>query len=272
MTLDAALADFIARGGPEELVPQVLGAVIDQGLYVPVREDGGVLLVQRSGDGVPALPGFTAEPDCAAHLPHAAGTVYCDALRLLELIREHGAARLVLFGPDGATVLLPVEALFEAMAGRGVRGAGQRLRLTWSTHPLAVALRDAAAARVRDFPEIHCVWVSHARWLDTGAEHLLVHLAVDADPPGNAGHPLMQALLTEELLIGDGDPMVSALALNRTTHADQIAELERMGLDTVRVDHATGRVEVVSRAYDTAPPPAPPEDRPPKRWWRRGRE
>ncbi|MFJ8042630.1 hypothetical protein ACIRBX_19285 [Kitasatospora sp. NPDC096147] len=246
MALDAALADFVARGGPEEQVPRVVGAVIDQGLYVPVREDGDPVLVQQAGDGVPALPGFGSGPDCAVHLPTAAGTVYCDALRLAELIREYGAARLVLFGPDGSTVLLPVETLFEAMAGRGVRGAGQRLRLSRSTHPLARALRSAAARRVRDFPEIHGVWISRARWLDTGAEHLLVHLAVDADPPGSTGHPFLQALLSEPAVTAaDDGPMVSALAFDRTTHAGQLADLDRMGLDTIRVDRATGRVEVL---------------------------
>jgi hypothetical protein len=48
----------------------------------------------------------------------------------------------------------------------------------------------------------------------SGAEYLMLHLAVDADPPGGAGHPFVQALLTEELVLGDGDPMISALALD----------------------------------------------------------
>ncbi|MFJ1768261.1 hypothetical protein ACIOD2_48650 [Amycolatopsis sp. NPDC088138] len=40
------------------------------------------------------------------------------------------------------------------------------------------------------------------------------------------------------------------LALNTTTHAETIAGLDSMGLDTVRADPGTGRVDVLSREYD----------------------
>ncbi|NUS13594.1 MAG: hypothetical protein HOY69_19690, partial [Streptomyces sp.] len=55
------------------------------------------------------------------------------------------------------------------------------------------------------------------------------------------------------------------------THAASIAELDSMGLDTVRLDAASGRVEVVSRAYDDpaaaerARAALPPRERPPAR-------
>ena len=54
---------------------------------------------------------------------------------------------------------------------RGIAGAGQELQLRPSTHPVAVALRTALARRLPEFPAVQSVWVSHARWLDTGAEH-----------------------------------------------------------------------------------------------------
>jgi hypothetical protein len=66
---------------------------------------------------------------------------------------------------------------------------------------------------------------------------------------------------------------VGSLALNTTAHADAIADLNRMGLDTVRIDDV-GRVEVISREYDEPPTaqtpqePGPTTERP-RRWWQR---
>ncbi|MEV6732554.1 MULTISPECIES: hypothetical protein [unclassified Streptomyces] len=290
MILDAALADLIGQGSSESGTERVLAALIDHGVFVPVHDDGSPYLLRHGADGAPALPGCVSEACCTEHLPNAAGTVRCDVIRLMDIARETGAEQLLLFASDGASVVVPFPALFGAMARRGLRGDGQRLRLTWSTHPLAVALRDAAFRRLREFPDIHCVWVSHARWLDTGSENLMVHMAVDEELPSAASQRFMQTLLNDGVTVGGDDPMVSALALHRVTHAAQIADLDRMRLDTIRIDHSTGRIELISRKYDDpeaaeaarrALSEQQVDDRngdrqdgqdrqsPPRRWWRR---
>ncbi|MEV0413571.1 hypothetical protein AB0I68_22875 [Streptomyces sp. NPDC050448] len=299
MILDAALADLKGQGISEAGVERVLAALIDQGVFVPVLADGSPYFLRHNADGGPALVGCVSEAGCTEHLPDAVGGVRCDGVRLMEIARETGAGQLVLFASDGSSVGVPIPVLFGALARRGVRGDGQRMKLSWSTHPLAVALRDAAFRRLREFPDIHCVWVSHARWLDTGSEHLMVHMAVGEELPSPASQRFMQTLLTEEVTIGGDDPMVSALALHRVTHAATISDLDRFGLDTIRIDHATGRIELISREYDD-PEAAeaarralaeqrnehrnddrqddrndgPQDDRqdeqpPPRRWWRR---
>ncbi|WP_354637532.1 hypothetical protein [Kitasatospora camelliae] len=281
MILDAALTDLLRHGISESGTERVLAALIDHGAFVPVHGDGSLFLLRHKGDSSPALPACVSEACCAEHLPDAADTVYCDAMRLADIARETEAERLLLFASDGSSLAVPAAALFHAMARRGLKGDGQRLRLTSSTHPLAVALRDAVFRRLREFPEIHCVWISSARWLDTGRENLMVHMAVDEELPSPACQRLMQTLLSEEVTIGATDPTVAALALHRVTHAAEIADLDRMALDTVRIDHATGRIEVISREYDD-PEAAeaarralaeqrdePLATRPPRRWWRR---
>ncbi|WP_329380560.1 hypothetical protein OG625_15175 [Streptomyces sp. NBC_01351] len=277
MILDAALADLQGKGISETGAERVLTAVIDQGVFVPARDDGSLYLLLHAENGTPTLPACVSEACCAEHLPDAAGTVYCDAMRLMDIARQVGAEHLLLFASDGSSVAIPLPWLFDAMAQRGQQGNGQRLKLTWSTHPLAVALRDASSRRLREFPNIHCVWVSQARWLDTGSESLMVHMVVDDELPSSASQRFMQALLNEELTIGEEDPMISALALHQVTHAADIANLDRMGLDTVRIDHSTGRIEVISQTYD-APEAAEAgrrahaeqrSEKPPRRWWQR---
>ncbi|MFB6614050.1 hypothetical protein ACFCV9_07505 [Streptomyces sp. NPDC056367] len=281
MILDAALADIQGQGISESGTERVLAALIDQGVFVPVHDDGSLYLLRNAGDSAPALPGCVSEACCAEHLPDAAGTVYCDAVRLMGIARESGVEQLLLFASDGSSFTVPFSVLFKAMAQRGMRGDGQRLRLTWSTHPLAVALRDAAFRRLQEFPDIHCVWVAHARWLDTGSENLMVYTAVDEELPSPASQRFMQTLLNEEVTMGEDDPMVSALALHRVTHAAETANLDRMGLDTIRIDHSTGRIELISREYED-PEAAEaarrahagqrdeqPDEQPQRRWWRR---
>ncbi|MFJ1793210.1 hypothetical protein [Kitasatospora griseola] len=56
------------------------------------------------------------------------------------------------------------------------------------------------------------------------------------------------------------------LPLHITTHADTVARLDRQGLDTVRHDPESGRVQVLSREYDN-PPAAPASQPPAKRRW-----
>ncbi|MFF7751218.1 hypothetical protein ACFZCP_18590 [Streptomyces sp. NPDC007971] len=249
MTINGALADILDRGAAAAESEQLLAALADHGVYVPVQGNGSVLFLQNSEDGAPVLPGYVSEECCAEQLPEAVGAVHCDALRLLDISQQTGVGLLALHSATNwARVPLPL--LSQTLRERGQQVGGQQLRLTWSTHPVAVALRDALVGRVRRFPAVRTVWVSQARRMDTGFEHLMLHVAVDEPLPSASAHRLMETLLAEDVVLPDGAPQVGLLALNTTTHAATIAELERMGLDTVRSDAATGRVEVVSREFD----------------------
>lgn len=243
MTANTALAALLDSSSTDR--DALLAALADHGVHVPVTENGSVMFL-RSEDGSPALPGYVSEECCAELLPSADGAVQCDVLRLLDIAEQTSVEVLVLFSAGGwARVPLPL--LRRALQQRGRDAAGERLKLSWSRHPAAVALRDAAVERIREFPAVRSVWISQARWLDTGVEHLMVHMAVDEELPSASSSRLMEAML------GDGEdrrPQVGLLALHEATHAATIAELDTMGLDTVRADHATGRVDVLSREYD----------------------
>ncbi len=236
-----ALADLLDSSSTDH--DALLAALIDHGVYVPVADNGSVVFL-RNEDGSPALPGYVSEECCADRLPSADGAVHCDVLRLLDIAAQTGVEVLMLFS-TGGWARVPVPLLRRTLQERGRDAAGERMKLTWSRHPAAVALRNAAAERIREFPAVRTVWVSQVRWLDTGIEHLMVHMAVDEELPSPSADRLMTAVLPAE-----DRPQVGLLALNTTTHAATITELDRMGLDTVRADHTTGRVDVLSREYD----------------------
>ncbi|MBE8519756.1 hypothetical protein ILP97_20035 [Amycolatopsis sp. H6(2020)] len=241
MTANTALAGLLDSSSTDH--DALLAALADHGVHVPVAANGSVVFV-RNDDGSPALPGYVSEECCTESLPSAEGAVRCDALRLLDIATQTGVEVLLLFSAGG-WARVPVPLLRRTLQQRGRDAAGERMKLSWSRHPAAVALRDAAVERIRDFPAVRTVWISQARWLDTGAEHLMVHMAVDEELPSSSADQLMAAILT-----GENRPQVGLLALNTSTHAETIAELDRMGLDTVRADHTTGRVDVLSREYD----------------------
>ncbi len=276
MTVNVALADILDRQAAGADPDQLLAALVDAGVFVPVQESGSVLFAQGE-DGAPVLPGFVSEACCAEHLPQAAGAVHCDALRLVDIVEQTGVAVLLLHS-DQNWARVPAPLLLHTLRERGRRAAGERLRLSWSTHPVAVALRDALLRRIREFPAIRTVWVSQARWLDTGAEHLMLHVAVDESLPSPSAQRMVEVLLAEEVVLGAEDPKVGVLALDTGTRAAAIAELESLGLDTVRFDAALGRVEAISREYDvpgaaeaaqTALAERENRQPRPKRWWRR---
>jgi hypothetical protein len=181
VTVNAALADILDRQAAETEAEQLLAALVDDGVFVPVQESGSVLFL-KGEDGAPALPGYVSEACCAEQLPEAVGAVHCDALRLVDIVEQTGVAVLVLHSSK-SWARVPVPLLQRTLRQQGRRAAGERLKLSWSTHPVAVALRDALLRRVREFPAIRTVWVSQARWLDTGAEHLMLHVAVDEPVP-----------------------------------------------------------------------------------------
>jgi len=241
MTANTALAGLLDSASDDH--DALLGALADHGVYIPVAANGSAVFLQNE-DGSPALPGYVSEECRAARLPAADGAVHCDALRLLDIVAQTGVEVLALFSADG-WARVPVPLLRRTLQQRGRDAGGERMKLTWSQHPAAVALRDAAVERIREFPAVRTVWVSQARWLDTGIEHLMVHMAVDEELPSPSADRLMAAMLPA----GDR-PQVGLLALNTSTHAATIAELDRMALDTVRADRTTGRVDVLSREYD----------------------
>ena len=243
------LADILDRGAAAAESGSVLAALADFGLYVPVQHNGSVFFLEGE-DGDPVLPGYVSEACCAQWLPQAAGAVHCDVLRLLDIAKETGVSVLVPHSAAG-WARVPMPLLARTLQERGRSAAGERLKLSWSTHPVAVALRAALARRIGEFPAVHTAWVAQARWLETGAENLMLYIAVDEQLPSTSAQALMQAVISQEVELGSEDPQVGMIALNLSAHASSIAELDRMALDTVRRDPATGRVEIVSREYDT---------------------
>jgi hypothetical protein len=129
---------------------------------------------------------------------------------------------------------VPAQLVFDTMRHRGRQAAGERMKLTRTTHPVAVALREAVQRRLPEFPAIKTVWVSQARWLDTGNENLMLHVAVDEPLPSTSANAMMELLMNEDVPLTEEDPRIGMLALNTTDHADTIAELDVMDVDTVR--------------------------------------
>ncbi|MEZ0064383.1 hypothetical protein ABIA32_000361 [Streptacidiphilus sp. MAP12-20] len=263
------LADLLDRraDGHEPAPEAVLAALFEGGLFVPVTDAGSVTFLPDS-EQPPTLLGFTDAALGAQLLPAAAGMVHCDAARLRDILEKTGVARLGVRSGNGQAIF-PEQVLRDWAA----YGPGAEMKLDWSTDPVAVALRDAVVRRVREFPAVRSVWVAQVRWRASGEEHLMLHVAVDEDLPSASADRLMQVLLGEEVKLGPKHPKVAMLALNTSTHADTIAELERQGLDTVRHDVASGQVQVISREYDD-PPLAPakdaaPQPRPKRRWFGR---
>lgn len=231
MHLNAALADILDRQTADTDDELLLAALVDHGVFVPVQPNGAVLFVEDS-DGGPALPGFVSEACCAEKLGQHVRSVHCDALRLVDITQQTGVGMLALHS-HGGWARVPAPLLIRTLRERGVKGAGQQIQLRRTTHPTAVALGDALRRRLGEFPAIQAVWVSQARWPDTGLEHLMLHIAVDEPLPSASAQRLMEVLLAEEVVLRDQDPQVSSLALNISTHADSIEELAYMGLEAI---------------------------------------
>ncbi|MFJ8042486.1 hypothetical protein ACIRBX_18550 [Kitasatospora sp. NPDC096147] len=270
---NARLAELLDSRAPgHEPAPEaVLTALFEGGAFVPLTPVGTVLFLPDDQQP-PTLLGFTDAALGARLLPEAAGLVHCDADRLRDILEKTGVAVLGIRSGDGQAIF--PEHVLRDWANYG---PGAEVTLDRSTDPVAVALRDALVRRVREFPAVRSVWVARSRWRTTGEEHLMLHVAVDEDLPSASADRLMRVLLGEEVELGPEHPKVSMLPLHTATHAESIARLDRMGLDTVRHDPRSGRVEVVSREYDETPPapPAPPapeagaEARPRRRWFGR---
>ncbi|MEU7730913.1 hypothetical protein AB0B78_37800 [Streptomyces sp. NPDC040724] len=263
------LADLLDRraDGHEPAPDTVLAALFEGGVFVPVTDTGSVMFLPDDKQP-PTLLGFTDAALGAQLLPAAAGMVHCDAARLKDILEKTGVAVLGVRSGNGQAIF-PEQVLRDW----ATYGPGAEMRLDWSTDPVAVALRDALVRRVREFPAVRSVWVAQVRWRASGEEHLMLHVAVDEDLPSASADRLMQILLGEEVKLGPRHPKVGTLALNTTTHADTIAQLDRQGLDTVRHDVESGQVQVISREYDD-PSAAPangaaPPPRAKRRWFGR---
>jgi hypothetical protein len=242
------LADILDRDAAAAESENLLAALADGGVYIPVNAEYSIIFMQV-GD-VPALPGFVSEESCGRHLPNAAGTVHCDAPRLIDIGRQTKVASMVLYSTEN-WAKVPIALLAQTLAQRGHRTQGaQTLKLSWSTHPMAVALRDATRERLLDFPGIQTVWIAHALWLESGNDQLMLHIEVSDDAAPDVAKRLMETLLSEDVPQTVDDPIVAMRVLNPATEAEAIREINAMGLDTVRADHATGRVEVISHEYD----------------------
>ncbi|MFE0632747.1 hypothetical protein ACFW3D_38060 [Streptomyces sp. NPDC058864] len=251
-TTNAALAGMLDRRQPQE-ADQLLAAIIDFGVHVPVDGAGSVMFVGSEDEG-PALPGYVSEACCLRRLPEAAAAVHCDGMRLLDIRRHTNVGALAVFSEQGRA-RVPFELLEQALRTRGQRTTEARtLRLTWSTRPTAVTLRDRLGGLLLDFPHVRCVWIAQARWSDTGPEHLMLHIALADSAPVDAESALMKALLAG-VELGEGARDIAVRALDPRSESDVAAmrELDTLGLDTVRADHAARRVEVISREYDDAP-------------------
>ncbi|GLW35315.1 hypothetical protein [Actinoplanes regularis] len=242
-----ALETILERGRPADETDALLAALVDGGVYVPINGQGSVVFL-RVDDTGPVLPGYTSEASCQRLLPDAAGSVFCDALRLLDIAEHTGIQTLAVFAvQEWAKVPLPL--VSRTLRVRGMHTQGdQTMRLAWSTHPVAVALRNAFAARILAHPQVQTVWIAQARWLETGHEHLMVSMSVD-DGAGPAAHVLLDTVLAEDVPLGPESPKLG-LQVFEPHEADQAAQLDSFGLDTVRTDRSTGRVHIFSHEFD----------------------
>ncbi|BCJ39952.1 hypothetical protein GCM10010168_28110 [Actinoplanes ianthinogenes] len=238
------LAAVLDRGRPGDEADALLAALLAGGVFVPVSEGGKVQFIGDRDSG-PMLPGYTSEACRQQWQPQAAGSVHCDAARLIDIHQATGVEKLALFATR-EWARLPLALVSHALIQQDP--GGRSVMLTWSTHPVAVALRDAFAARILRHPQVRCVWIAHARWADTGQEHLMVQIAVDegAQPVADA---LMKAVMAEDLADFSHDQHIAMMALT-PGQGDYAADLDRKGLDTVRADHTANRVHVISRQFD----------------------
>lgn len=245
--VNAALADILDRDAAEDEPGRLLSAIIEGGLFVPVDAAHSVMFVGVDERG-PVLPGYVSEACLREQLPEAADAVHCDAIRLLDIVQVTKVERLAVFAPGGwATVGVPL--LLHALREAGLQTTGQEsVELSWSTHPLAIALRDGIRDRLLRFPGVRTVWVAGARWEGTVSDQLMVIAAADGGD-GALVRPLMEELMSGAIPLTDDDPPVALNVIDPVAHAAFALDLDARGLDTVRADQ--GRVHVISREYDT---------------------
>jgi hypothetical protein len=108
-----------------------------------------------------------------------------------------------------------------------------------------------SSARVLAHPQVRIAWILHAWWVVSSNEHLMVHVAVD-EGSRSAAQALLEAVLANDVPLGPESPHV-ALHVLEPHEADQAAELDGLALDSVRADHAAGRVHERYGSTSAAP-------------------
>jgi hypothetical protein len=242
-----ALAEILDRGGAEREADALLAAIVDTGVLVPVNDAGSVILVEDQ-QGRPVLPAFATEQALRGQLP-SARPVPVDALRLLDIGRVTGVARMTV-AADGGWATVPLGLINETLRRRGrITQQDEVVRLSRTTQPIALRLRDALARGVRGDPDIDAIWIAHARWLSTGQEQLMLHVALRDGADPRAADRLVGGVLGREVTPGPDDPAIGLRVLHAGTDRAVIAELDAIGLDTIRIDHDTNEIRVFSVDY-----------------------
>ena len=249
-TQNSILADILDREAAEAEPDRLLAALADHGVYIPLDGNDSVMFLQL-GDEV-IVPGYVSEECCTTRCPEAAKAVHCTAPRLIDIGRQTKIVAMAVFSQESwAKVPLPL--LARTLGQRGLQTqTPQTLKLSWTTHPLAIALRDAARDRLPDFPGVRTIWIANAQWLETGDEQLMLHVEVSENSPADLAGRLMETLMSEHVTPTDDDPPLAMRVLNPAREADATAirEINAMGLDTIRINPTTGQVEVISHEYD----------------------
>ncbi|WP_051816793.1 transposase [Kitasatospora sp. NRRL B-11411] len=134
------------------------------------------------------------------------------------------------------------------------------LTLAWSSGKVE---GNVNRVKTLDFPAVRAAWLSLARWPDSPDPQLLLHVAVDNEPPGPVANHLLRALLHEQALRHLAYPKVAVVPLHPVAHAETIADLDRRGLPAVRHDSQPGPPET------PAPAALPAAPKPKRRWFQR---
>jgi hypothetical protein len=86
------LADLLEREDPAAEPADILAALVEGGVIIPIDESESVIFI-RGEDDKPWLPTFVDESVCARDVPH--GRPYpCDAARLMDIAARTGVRTL----------------------------------------------------------------------------------------------------------------------------------------------------------------------------------
>lgn len=248
-TENVVLAEILNRDEAVHQGDRLLAAIADFGVFVPVDEAGSVIFVKGS-DGSPLLPGYTGTEVCAQAIPQAQ-PVLCDGARIQDIARQTGVEKLMVATADH-WASVPMGLIMQVLHTRGMQTAReQSVQLTRSTHPVAIALRDAMAHRILEFPGVEAIWIADAHWQETGLTNLMLHVALTAGTDPAQPTRMLDTIFGHDITMPADGPQLSIRTLDPKADVNFIGQLMRMGLDLVNADHRTGKVGVVSAEYDS---------------------